>query len=126
MREKAQLGLTNHAEKIVFVSNLKLPSVEMGSSIVVRGADVDRGRVAARNILDVGLNCNSDGPHQLVTKDGTSERLYLRNEFTPADSNFIDTQKVPSNHLCLQTFIHLFHHKALQFYSSYVSKYQIN
>lgn len=64
-REKVQRGLTKQAEKIISLSNSKLPPVEIGSNVVVRVADVDRGQLVVQNFIAIICNINSDRIHQL-------------------------------------------------------------
>ena len=63
--------------------------------------DLDRGRLAPRNVLAVIADVNSSGLCPLGTKEGLLERLYARNEFTTADHNFIEAHDVPSRSLTL-------------------------
>ncbi|CAH2015103.1 unnamed protein product [Acanthoscelides obtectus] len=72
-------------------------------TVILRVPDVDRGRLALRNELAVVLNINDSGLYQLGTKDGTLQSLYCRNEFTLADSDFIDISSVPSTSVFLRT-----------------------
>jgi len=58
---------------------------------VVRVPDLDRGRLAPRNVLAVVIDVSSTGLYLLGTKEDLLERLYARNEFTTADNNFIET-----------------------------------
>jgi len=87
---------------MVSLSNSKLPAVYTGTNIVVRVPDLDRGRLASRNVLTVIVDVNSSGLYLLGTKEGLLERLYARNEFTTAD-NFIEAHDVPSSSLSLQS-----------------------
>jgi hypothetical protein len=86
---------------MVSLSNSRLPAVDIGTNVVVRVPDLDRGRLALRNVLGV-INVNSSGLYLLGTKEGLLERLYARNEFTTAD-NFIEAHDVPSGSLSLQS-----------------------
>lgn len=84
------------------LSNVRLTPVLVGSNVLVKVPDVDRGRVAARSVLAVVTEVTSDGLYRLGTKNGALERLYARNEFIIADSNFITAQDVPSSTLSLR------------------------
>ena len=87
---------------MVSLSNSKLPAVYIGTNVVVRVSDLDRGRLAPRNVLAVVVDVNSSGLYQLGTKEGLLERLYARNEFTTADNIFIEANDVPSSSLFLR------------------------
>jgi hypothetical protein len=87
---------------MAYLFNSRLPAVDIGTNVVVRVPDVDRGRLAPRNVLEVVVGINSSGLYLLGTKEGLLERLYTRNEFTTAD-NFIDVYYVPSNSLSLRS-----------------------
>ena len=80
------------------LSNSRLPAVDTEINVVIRVPDVDRGRLAPRNVLAVDVDVNSSGLYQLGTKEGLLERLYACNEFTTAD-NFIDAHDMPSSSL---------------------------
>src|SRR5215469_13628917 len=60
-REGAKSGQKQHAHKIVSLSNSRLPSVDIGTNVVVRVPDIDRGRLAPRNVLAVVVDVNSSG-----------------------------------------------------------------
>ena len=83
------------------LSNSRLPAVDTEINVVIRVPDVDRGRLAPRNVLAVDVDVNSSGLYQLGTKEGLLERLYARDEFTTAD--FIDAHDVPSSSLSLRS-----------------------
>ena len=84
------------------VSNSRLPAVDIGTNVVVWVPDLDRGRLATRNVLAVVVDVNSSGFYLLGTKEGLLERLYARNEFTTAD-NFVEPHDVPSRSLSLRS-----------------------
>jgi len=88
---------------MVSISNSRLPAVDIGTNVVVRVPDFDRGCLAPRNVLAVVVDVNSSGLYLLGTKEGLLERLYARNEFTSAENNFIDVHDVPSNSLSLRS-----------------------
>lgn len=95
-RECAKLGLQEQANKMVSLSNLKFPCVEIGTNVLVRVPEVDRGRAAPRNVMCVVMSINPSGLYQLGNKEGTLDRLYARNEFTLSETNFINICDVPS------------------------------
>ncbi|XP_050303513.1 SCAN domain-containing protein 3-like [Anthonomus grandis grandis] len=103
VRVEAKGGLEKQAEKMIALSNSKLPPIDVGKTVIIRVPDVDRGRLAPRNVLAVVLSINDSGLYQLGTKDGTLQSLYSRNEFTLADSDFIDISTVPSTSVSLRT-----------------------
>ena len=65
--------------------------------------DLDRGRLAPRNILAVVVDISPSGLYQLGTKVGLLERPYDRNDFTTAGNNFIEAYDVPSSSLYLRS-----------------------
>ena len=70
---------------------------------MVRVPDLDRGRLALRNVPAVVVDVNSSGLYLLGTKEGLLERLYARIEFTTAGNNFIKSHDVPSSSLSLRS-----------------------
>lgn len=100
-RIDAAKGLQKQAEAMIALSNSTFPPVSIGANVVVRVPDVDRGRVAPRNVLAVVLG-TSDGLYKLGSKNGILDRLYCRNEFSVADSNFIESDRVPENQITLR------------------------
>lgn len=54
-------GQQDQAEKILKLSNNKLPALAVGKSIAVRVPDVDRGRLAPRSVLAVVLEVSFSG-----------------------------------------------------------------
>ncbi|KAK4879816.1 hypothetical protein RN001_007962 [Aquatica leii] len=101
-RESAKTRLEKQAAKMLALSQQKLPSIKVGQNVVVKVPDVDRGRLAPRNVLAVVLSVNESGLYKLGTKEGILERIYSRNEFTLADSNFITESDIPSSSLTLR------------------------
>jgi hypothetical protein len=94
-QEGAKSGQEQQAQEMVSLSYSRLPAVDIGTNVVVRVPDLDRGRLAPRNVLAV-INVSSSGLYLLGTKEGLLERLYARNELTAAE-NFIGTHDVPSS-----------------------------
>ena len=80
----------------------RLPAVDIGTNVVVRVPDLDRGRLASRNVLAVVDDVNSSGPYLLGTKEDLLERLYACNAFT-TDDNFIQAHDVSSSSLSLRS-----------------------
>ena len=85
---------------MVSLSNSKLPAVDIGTNVVVRVPDLDRGRLAPRNALEAVVDISCSGLYLLGTKEGLLERLCDRIEFTTAD-NFLEAHDVPSSSLSL-------------------------
>jgi hypothetical protein len=100
-RRKIWSGTTS--SKMVSVFNSRLPAVDIGTNVVVRVPDLDRGRLARRNVLAVIVDVSSSGLCLLGTKEGLLERHYAGNEFTTADNNFIEAPDVPSSSLSLRS-----------------------
>jgi hypothetical protein len=88
---------------MVSLSNSRLPAVDIGTNVVGRVPDLDRGRLAPRNVLAVVVDVKSSGLYLLGTKEGLLERLYADNEFTVADNNFVEVHDVPSRSLFLRS-----------------------
>ena len=88
---------------MVSLSNSRLPAVDIGTNVVIRVPDLDRGCLAPRNVLAVVVDVSSSGLYLLGTKEGQLERLYARNEITAADNNCIDAHDVPSSSLSLRS-----------------------
>jgi len=101
-REGAKSGQEQQAQKMVSLSNSRFPAVDIGTNVVVRVPDLDRGRLASRNVLAVVVDVNSYGLYLLGTKKGLLERMYARNEFITADCNF-EAHNVPSSSLSLRS-----------------------
>ena len=100
-RDGAKSG-QEQAQKMFSLSNSRLAAVDIGTNVVVRVPDLDRGRLAPRNVLAV-VDVNSSGLYLLGTKEGLLEQLYARSEFTTADNNFIEAYDVPSSSLSLRS-----------------------
>jgi hypothetical protein len=88
---------------MVSFSNSRIPAVDIGTNVVVRVPDFDRGRLAPRNVLAVVVDVSSSGLYVLGTKEGLLEQLYAGNEFTAADNNFMEAHVVPSGPISLQS-----------------------
>ena len=76
-REGAKSCQEQHAQKMVSLSNSRLPAADIGTNILVRVPDLDRGRLAPRNVLAVVVDVISSGLYLLGTKEGLLERLLL-------------------------------------------------
>ena len=50
------------AQKMVSISNLRLPAVDIGVDVVVRVPELDRGHLAPRNVQAVVIDVSSSGP----------------------------------------------------------------
>ena len=91
----------NRIKKIVSLSKSRLPAVDIGTNVVVRVPDLDRGRLVPRNVLAVVADVRSSGFYLSGTKAGQLVRLCARTEFTAADNISIEAQDVPSSSLSL-------------------------
>ena len=96
-REGAKSGQKQQAQKMVSLSNSRLPAVDIGTNVVVRVLDLDRGRLAPRNVLAFVVDVSSSGLYLLGTKEGLLERLYARIEFTTAHNRCIEAHNLPSS-----------------------------
>ena len=87
---------------MVSLFNSRLPAADIGTNVLVRVPDLDRGRLALRNVLAVVVDVSSSGLYLLGTKEGLLERLYASNEITTAENNFIEAHDVSSSSLSLR------------------------
>jgi len=71
---------------MVSLSNSRLPAVDSETNVVVRVPDLDRRRLAPRNVLAVVVDVNSSGLYLLGMEEGLLELLYACIEFTTADN----------------------------------------
>jgi len=69
-REGAKSGQEQQAQRMVSLSNSRLPAVGIGTNVVIRVPDLDRGRLAPRNVLAVVVDINTSGLYLLGTKEG--------------------------------------------------------
>ena len=100
-RQGAKSGQEQQAQKMVSLSNSRLPAIDIGTNVVVRVPDLDQGHLAPRNVLAVIIDVNSSGLYLLGTKEVLLERMHACNEFTTADNNFTEAHVVPSSSLSL-------------------------
>ena len=91
------------AQKMVSLSNSRLPAVDIGTNVVIRVPELDRGRLAPRNVPAVVIDVNTSGLYLLGTKEGLLEQLYACSEFIAADNNFIEAHDVPSSSLSFRS-----------------------
>ena len=66
-REGTKSCQEQQAEKMASPSNSRLPAVDIGTNGVVRVPDLDRGRLAPRNVLAVVVDVGSSGLYLLGT-----------------------------------------------------------
>jgi hypothetical protein len=97
-REGAKSGQEQQDQKIVSLSNSRFPAVDIGTNVVVRVPDLDRGRLAPRNVPAVVADVSSYGLYLSGKKEGLLERLCARNEVTTADNNFTEAHMCPPVH----------------------------
>jgi len=100
---KCKIWSGTTSSKNGFSLQLNTSAVDIGTNIVVRVPDPDRGCLAPRNVLAVVVDVNSSGLYLLGTKEGLLERLNARNEFTTVDNNFIEAHDMPSISLSLRS-----------------------
>jgi len=125
-REGAKSDQEQRGQKMVSVSNSSLPAVDIGTNVVVRVPDLDRGLLALRNVLAYIVDVNSSGLYLLGMKEGLLERLYARNEFTTADNNFIKVHDVPSSSLSLRSASVIMYGSKQGFVSCHCKRYCID
>ena len=102
-REHASTNLKRQADSMLARSNKKFPDVPVGTNVLVRVPDVDRGRLTPRNFLATVVSSNSTGLYEMGTKKGKLERQYAHNKFKVADdNNFLELQQVPDNKIKLR------------------------
>jgi len=116
----------NKFKKMVSLSNSRLPAFDTGTNVVVRVPDLDRGRLAPRNVLAAVVDVSSSGLYLLGTKEGLLERLCAGREFTTADNNFIETRDVPSSSLSLQSASMITSGSKQRFVSCHCKRYCID
>ena len=102
-QEGAKSGQEQQDKKKICPSNSRLPAVDIGTNVVVRVTDLDRGRLAPRNVLAVVADVNSSGLYLSGTKKGLLQWMNACNEFSTADNNFIEAHDVPSSSLSLRS-----------------------
>lgn len=95
-RQGCKRGLQEQAEKMLAQSRHKFPPVDVGDNVLITTPDVDRGRLAPRNILAVVMERADQGLYTLGTKNGNLKKLYSRNEFQLAPSGFLSLAEIPS------------------------------
>ena len=98
----------------------------LGQNVVGRVPDLDRGRLAPRNVLAVVVDVNFSGLYLLDTKEGLLERPYARNEFTTADNSFIEAHDVHSSSLSLRSASMITSGSNQGFVSCHCKRYYIN
>ena len=115
----------NKLKKMVSLSNSRLPAVDIGTNVVIRVPELDRGRLAPRNVLAVVVDVESSGLYLLGTKEGQLERLYARNEI-PTSDNFIEAHDVPSSSPSLRSVTVITSGSKQGFVSCHCKRYCIN
>lgn len=65
--------MKKQTKKLLVSSLQKLPPAEVGQNVLVKTPDVDRGRLASRNVLAVVLSVHQSDMYQLRTKEGIPE-----------------------------------------------------
>jgi hypothetical protein len=89
----ATTSIKRQAEEMLVKSNKKFKSCRPGQNVLVNIPDVDRSRVSPRNVLAVIITVNDNDLCTLATKEGKLDKLYSRNEFELADSDFLSRRQ---------------------------------
>lgn len=97
-RENSVTALKSQAAKMLKNTERKLTPVSVGDNVLVNIPDVDRGRLAPRNVMAVVMN-KSDDLFTLGTRHGVLDKEFSRNQFHVAPSKFINTIDVPDEQL---------------------------
>lgn len=95
-RKGCKTGLEKQAEKMLQQSHKKFSPADVGDNVLVNIPDVDRGRLAPRNIVAVIMEKTTEDLYVLGTKNGKLKRLFSRNEFQLSPSKFLSLDQVPS------------------------------
>ena len=88
-REESHKMMKIQATKMLCESNKRYAPLEVGTNVLIRVPDVDRGRLTPRNVLAIVSEINNDGLYKLSTENGPLDRLFSRNELLQADSQFM-------------------------------------
>lgn len=96
-RKGCKRGLEKQADKMLAQSQQKFPPANIGDNVLVNIPEVDRGRLAPRNVLAIIIDKTDQGFYILGTKNGKLKRLYSRNEFQLSPSVFLSLSEVPSD-----------------------------
>ena len=88
-REESHKMIKIQATKMLCESNKRYAPLEVGTNVLIRVPDVDRGRLTPRNVLAIVSEINNDGLYKLSTENGPLDRLFSRNELLQADSQFM-------------------------------------
>lgn len=97
-RENCVTALKSQAAKMLKRTERKLTPVSVGDNVLVNIPDVDRGRLAPRNVMAVVINKNDDS-YTLGTKHGVLDKQFSRNQFQVAPNKFINNIDVPDEQL---------------------------
>lgn len=97
-RKHCVTALKCQAAKMLKNTERKLTPVSVGDNVLVNIPDVDRGRLAPRNVMAVVVNKNDDH-YTLGTRHGVFDKHFSRNQFQAAPSKFIKTIDVPDEQL---------------------------
>ncbi|KAK9674972.1 hypothetical protein QE152_g40738 [Popillia japonica] len=88
-REESHKIMKIQATKMLCESNNRYAPLEIGTRLLIRVPDVDRGRLIPRNVLAIVSQINNDGLYKLSTDNGPLDRLFSRNELLQADLQFM-------------------------------------
>lgn len=102
-REASKVASEKQAIKMMQGSSKKFPPAGVGDTVLVKIPEVDRGRLAPRNVMAVVMNKTSDSDlYQLGTSSGIIQKYYARNEFQMSDTSFLNVQDVPEKEIPLR------------------------
>lgn len=96
-RRGCKRGLEEQADKMLVQSQNKFPPVNVGDNVLINIPEVDRGRLAPRNVLAVIMEKTDQGLFILGTKNGKLQRLYSRNEFQLSPSVFLSLSEIAAD-----------------------------
>ena len=92
--EVARRGQKRQAEKMLEVSAKRFKALEIGQTVRVPVADVDRAKTDFRNILGVIIE-KQDDFYKVGTTQGKFEQLFARNQLEPTSETFMNVDQVP-------------------------------
>ena len=77
-------------------SDKKHPPAAIASTVRVKVPDVDRGRRDPRSKLDIVLDITEDNFYKLGTRNGITQQLSARSQFSVCNENILSTEEIPS------------------------------
>ncbi|KAI4454257.1 hypothetical protein MML48_10g00007981 [Holotrichia oblita] len=101
-RQEAHHALAEQAKKMKISSNKKFLPVTLGQTVKVEVPEVDRSKTDQRALLAVIMNIQDEEFYRLGTSAGILAQLFIRNQFTVCEENFITSLDVPANEISLR------------------------